>query len=240
MTPEMLIAVPGPWVNREDFMMKVVAQTKGEYLFAGGILAHPKGKDHVALIFAERNPAIGNAFSIAGQGKFSDQELSLIDSHQSVVYVPFPLDIITQRHRILKFSSLLRNLGGYAVNVESAGVAHTWTKWEQLLGSSNSFDQYVACVILIADKSHYYSCGMHHFGLPDCQLSRTFSLEEGADLMNQFNFYQVSEGPELVSGHTFSLTRDSPSFRLTKIEDPRHADDDLFLNPNGIWDLVRL
>ena len=237
---EAVVCIPGPWKNRTEFLQRVVTHTKGEFLFAGGILANPKAKDHVPLEFCERFEDMRKAFEIAGQGKFLQELLDQIASHESVVFMRFPLDAIVQRKRILSFTLLLRDLGGYAVKIESTGIAHTWDDWHSLLLSDNPFDQYRCFVVLIGDEDHFYSCGMHHFGLPDCQISRDIPIEEAADTMNRFNYYQIIKLPKLESGHTFSLTSDSLSYRLTLVADPRHQADDLFRNPSGLWTIERV
>lgn len=136
---------------------------------------------------------------------------------------------------MLTFTSLLRDLGGYAIKIESTGLAHTWDVWHSLVSSRNPFDKYCCFVVLIGDEEQFYSCGMHHFGLPDCQTSRDIPIEEAAEMMNQFNHYQISEQPALESGHTFSLSPESPYYRLDLVDDHRHAADDFFRNPHGLW-----
>jgi hypothetical protein len=179
---------------------------------------------------------LANSFEIAGQGKIPGEVLTKIENHTSLVYLHFPLDLPDQRERILKFTQLLQRLGGLAVKVESSGIAHTWERWFALL-SGTPFDMYCSAVVLIGDHDYYYSCGMHLFGLPECEVPRTVLVAEAADLMNQFNFWQITEHPVLASGHTFSLTADSPHFRLSLQRDSRHDNTELFRNPHGIWRL---
>jgi hypothetical protein len=81
---------------------------------------------------------------------------------------------------------------------------------------------------------------MHYFNLPESQVTIDFNIQEAADLINQFNFYQIYDEPTLKSGHTFSLATDSPRFRIELLEDTRHPKDDLFYNPNGVWELSRM
>jgi hypothetical protein len=240
MTPEMMICIPGPWNDRTDFVQRVIVQSKGDFMLAGGILANPRGKDHVPLEFCASYDDMRRAFEIAGQGKMPADVLDAIDTHKSVVYLRFPLDVIGQKSRLLKFTTLIRDLGGYAVKIESAGVAYTWEVWQDLMSSDNPFDQYRGVVALIGGEEHYYSCGMHHFNLPDCQISRQIPISEAAETMNRFNYYQIVENPTLASGHTFSLTEDTPLYRLTLIPDGRHEDDELFRNSNGIWDMEKV
>ncbi|ALC17616.1 hypothetical protein DSOUD_2886 [Desulfuromonas soudanensis] len=102
-------------------------------MFAGGILANPRGKDHVPLEFCASYDDMRRAFEIAGQGKMPADVLDAIATHKSVVYLRFPFDVIGQKSRLLKFTTLIRDLGGYAVKIESAGVAYTWEVWQDLI-----------------------------------------------------------------------------------------------------------
>ncbi|MBX3730267.1 MAG: DUF4261 domain-containing protein [Candidatus Sumerlaeia bacterium] len=237
---EAILCIPGPWKDRTEFVQRVATHTKGLFMFAGAILANARAKDHVPLDFCGAYDGMRHAFEIAGQGQLPGDILDQIASHKSVAYMRFPLDAIGQRERMLKYSSLLRDLGGFAVRVESTGIAHTWEAWHELVSSENPFDQYRCFVILIWDDTLYYSCGMHHFGLPDCQISREIPIEEAADTMNRFNYYQIVGKPTLESGHTFSMTPDSPSYRLTLVADFRHEAGDFFRNPNGLWTIERV
>lgn len=237
MTQEMIICVPGPWTDRFDFLQKLtLLDPPGRYMFAGMILADVKEKDHVPLEFCGPDPDLLNAFTIAGQGKIPENTLDLIKKHNSVVYFHFPNDLPKQRDRIFKYTDLIRKIGGFAIKVESSGVAHDWEPWTKYL-SGSPFDLYCAFVVLIGDQDSYYSCGMHHFGLPECSVARQVPIGEAAELMNRFNFWQIVERPVLESGHTFSIAETSPHFRLSLGQDVRHDSDHLFFNPHGVWSL---
>ena len=237
MTNELILCIPGMWTDRSDFIREVITlDPKGRYMFAGMVLADVVGKDHVPLDFCPADPQIAQAFEIAGQGKISSETLALLHNHSSVLYLHFPVDIQAQLERILKFTQLIQSLGGIAVKVESSGVAHSWERWLELL-TGTPFDIYCCAVILIGDEDHYYSCGMHHFGLPECEVPRSGPIGEAGDLMNQFNFWQIIERPTLASGHTFSLTETAPHFQLSLGRDVRHDKEDLFFNSHGIWRL---
>jgi hypothetical protein len=237
MSGELILCIPGPWEDQRDFLRQVVTlEPKGRYMFAGMILADVHARDHISLEFYAVDPQLPRAFEIAGQGKIPPEILRQIGQHSSVVYLLFPLDLPDQRERLLKFSQVVQRVGGIAVKVESSGVAHTWERWSTLL-SGNPFDLYCAVVVLLGDEDVYYSCGMHHFGLPECALPRSVPIDKAAELMNQFNFWQIMERPKLGFGHTFSLSADSPHYRLTLVQDSRHSSDELFHNPHGIWHL---
>jgi hypothetical protein len=240
MTSEMIICVPGTWKSRTDFVTAIVATSNGEFMPTAMVLAHPKSQDHVEFEFNSPYDQMGKAFGYAGQGKLSDETLNKIAAHKAFVYLRFPLDIAAQRLRLVKFTKIISRCGGLAVKIENCGIAHEWERWFSLLDSDNPFDTYCAVVILIQDKHHYYSCGMQCFGLPDAQVSEDFNIKEAAELMNQFNYYRIVTKTSLESGHTFSLTADSAHVRIELVADERHAEDDLFHNPHGLWDLTQV
>ncbi len=236
MVQEMVIGIPGPW-DRASFVQSVVGSTKSEFMFAGRILVHLPAQDHVELDFDDFFPQMVEAFRIAGQEKISQETLAAIALHKGIAYLHFPLELLTQQTRISKFTGIMQQIGGYAIKVESSGIAHEWKRWFSLINSNNPFDTYCAVVVLTGDNNDYYSCGMHHFGLPESQVSRAMPIQEAADLLNRFNYYQIEEKPNLASGHTFSLTADSRYYRIKLLKDYRHPDDDLFHNPFGVWNL---
>jgi hypothetical protein len=238
MKSELIICIPGPWQNQAELTKEIAVKAGGEFMFLGMILAHPAGKDHIEMEVGDPDDRMETAFRLAGQRRISEETLNKIAQHQSVAWLHFPADIVEQRERLLKFTEALHQVGGLAVKLESSGVAHEWERWFELLRSDNPFDTYCACVGLIADEAHYYSCGMRLFGLPDVQVARSFPPQDAAELMNQFNYYQIVESPELRSGHTFSLTADSPHLRIEQMTDHRHEEDDLFHNPFGLWNLT--
>jgi hypothetical protein len=206
-------------------------------MFAGGILACPSAKDHVPLDYETYTPAMEEAFRCAGQGKISAETLHAIGQHKGVAYIHFPLAFITERERIKMFTSILRDCGGIGIKNESSGIAHEWNRWFELIESENLFDAYCACIVLVADDDVYYSCGMHHFSLPEVQISRDFEIQEAAKFINDFNLYQMIEEPKIAVGHTFGLTADGPKFRISHLADERHDTEDLFYNAAGVWSL---
>ena len=238
-TPELVLCVPGPWKDRADFIRAIVSATRGEYLFAGMVLANPTKEDHIPLHLMPRSSGMRTAFEIAGHAKLSESVLDDINQHQSTAFLHFPVQIISQRERVASFCRVLQQAGGIAVKVESAGVAHEWNIWFAILASENLFDLYRSFVVLIADKAHYYSCGMHHFNLPDVEVSKSTEIKEAADLMNQFNYWQIVEEPKIAPGHTFSIKPDSTRYKITRLDDTRHKAEDLFHNANGIWRLTQ-
>jgi hypothetical protein len=234
---ELIVAVPGPWQDRSEFVTQIVGSTDGKFMMGGPMLFHAPERDHILVEFEAADPNMRLSFQVAGRGQLHGPTLGAIARHRSVAYLHLPLQVLGQQERILRFTNVLRQIGGIAVKIESVGIAHEWDAWERLLRSDDLFDLYTGFVTLIADEHHYYSCGMHHFDLPDAQVPRSLPDSEAAHLMNQFNFYRVAESPALEEGHTFSLSEESPRFKLSRIEDERYPEDHPFHNVQGLWDL---
>jgi hypothetical protein len=234
MDRELIIAIPGPWKDRSDFLSRLVTFTNGEFIFAGNFLVNPKANDHVIAELYEADPHLQRAFEYAGQGKLQQKTINAIAEHKTTIYLHFPLLVSSAQARLKNFTTAIRQIGGYALKIESSGNAHEWEVWDQILDSDNPFDLYRGFVTLIGDEDSYYSCGMHHFSLPDSQVSKQLDIDEAADLLNRFNYYRILENPLLEDGHTFSLSENSPWYKLSYIPDHRHEDDDLFHNPFGL------
>lgn len=129
MEQELIICIPGLWVSRTAFIQAVVTATHGEFMFAGGILAHPSAQDHVEVEFCEPFTDMVESFRLAGQGKLTNETLAKVSGHQGVAYLHFPLDIVAQLPRLLKFTDVLSTSGGIAVKLETSGIAHEWERW---------------------------------------------------------------------------------------------------------------
>jgi hypothetical protein len=234
---ETILCIPGAWVDRSEFIGKVINhEPKGRFLFAGLILADLQEKNHVGLDVHSRDPQMKRAFELAGQGRLSHTLLSAIDAHTTVLYVRLPPNLLQERAKVAKFTQLLQSIGGLAIKVESAGVAHDWERWNTLLAGT-PFDVYTAAIALVADTHHFYSCGMHNFSLPDCEVPRALGIEVAAELMNKFNFWRLVESPVLEDRHTFSATITEPRYRVLLVSDSRHEAGDPFFNPHGLWRL---
>jgi len=235
MKPTLIICIPGPWKDEDVFRYQVLTlEPDARYMFTNGILIELDERDHVPLELRPADPKIPDAFRIAGQGKIPQSVLAKTGEHASVAFLHFPLDIRAQRDRVAKFTELMQRLGGMAVKVETAGIAHTWERWFALL-KGTLFELYSSAVVLIRGRDHYYSCGMHNFGLPECAVTTSLPAGEAASLMNRFNFYLIDEQPIMKSGHTFSVSVDAPHYRLTLAPDSNHEAGEPFFNGHGVW-----
>jgi hypothetical protein len=235
-TRELILCIPGTWSDPNDFVAKIVADSGGgRFTFADGRLVDVESNEQVMVDLCPADPGLADAFRASGQGKLSEEVLARIERHTAVAYLRFPSDIPGQRERLMEYTRLLARIGGLAVRLESSGIAHTLEHWLGMLTGS-PFDLYCASVVLVGGESYAYSCGMHHFGLPDSAVPRTLA-GDAADVMNRFNFWRISEQPELSNGNTFSVDAAAPRMRITLVEDSRYPTDAPVHNPHGVWRL---
>jgi len=233
----LVLCIPGPWKDHNELVRRVATTpTPGRFMFLGGVLMEVGQGRHVRMVVAPSYDQMAEAFSIAGQGRLHPELLDEVGRHESVVYLEFDGLMHEQVEWIATTTQLLRDLGGYAVKVESSGNAHDWEGWERGL-HGNLFDLYCLGVVLTGDAEFFASCGMRHFGLADCRVSSEIPMDAAADVMNRFNFYRLVEAPTLLDGHTFSVDERAQVFQLRLGADQRDADDLLF-NPEGCWNLV--
>ena len=228
----MILCIPGPWRDRQEFLHALIAAHAGRYIFAGAILMDTESKDHVELEWCARDGRMREAFRCTCR---DESTLSAIESHGSVLYLQVTLDVPEQRERILKYTDVLRKAGGIAVKLENCGLAHSWQRWFDGLSSPFQNEHYRAVVVQCFDEDGAYSCGMHHFGLPDATID--VGGDEGLATLQAFNVYVLMESPNLQPGHTFSKDASSPRCRLHRTPDDRFEPDDLFHNPHGLWRL---
>ena len=108
-----------------------------------------------------------------------------------------------------------------------------------LLENKDYLSIYSHFVTLIGDEESYFSCGMKAFGLPDVMTSSSISPEEAADLLNNFNLYNIIEQPSFKEGETFSLEQNSPLYKIAFINECRYEKEDVFFNPFGFIHLFQ-
>jgi len=237
----MIFCVPGPWRDRSDFVRRIVSsEPDGRYVFDGEVLVDVRHQDVLKVEFLGRHPRMLKAFQAASRGELPPQVEEAIAAHSSSIYLRFPLSLIEERPRVLKYTQLVQRLGGFAIKLESSGVGHSWERWFRLVSSDNEFDWYCAVVMLLAGDSYYYSCGMHHFGLADAAVAMGLEVQVAANLINKFNYWRLIEQRELRSGESFSLSEPSTLFRLHLKADELNPEGDLFHNPHGLWHLTEI
>jgi hypothetical protein len=238
--PKIIIGIPGAWPSRKDIVTSIALKSEG-YLFAGMILMETASKEAFTLEVDDHDPRMRQAFECAGYGRFSKADLSAIASHSHTLYLLEPGGSLDAARAMMRAACGLLRVGGLAVKVESAGVAHLAESWFRMADNPFVLNLYQAYVALVGGAGGCFSCGMHNLGFRDAIVGPDDATTEYASqLLNQFHLYALLENPVLESGHTFSLDAEAPRFRLRAETCSTYPPDDPFHNPFGMWRLTRV
>ena len=150
----------------------------------------------------EHDPALQNAFHLAGRSSVTDAEIDAIATHTCTACVIGEGGSTEAAQSILGAASGLLRAGGLAVKMESTGKAHSKQDWYVLDADQSLRALYDAFVTLIGGDGGGYSCGMHNLGLPDAAQDAALSDEDGARLLQTFLLYTLLEKPDLRRSQT--------------------------------------
>ena len=239
MKPQIFVCIPIDLKTRQDIASALVKQYGTDYLFLGRIFQAPLDNQSCAIEVCDRDSRLMSAFEIAGQDKIAAATLDAIDKHHQVIYLISDDTGYAACVQLAKFVRVFLTIGGIAVKIESAGIAHSAEKWLANYNSEDVFDLYSLYVVLVEGEDNYYSCGMHNFGKADVTISLTEDIGMAIYVMNVFNYYRLTESPILQDGHTFQPDIKSPSYQLKWFRDREYAADSSLHNPYGRWHLMK-
>ena len=129
-SPQTVIGIPGRWLNRSDIVTSIASRSGG-YLFAGMVLMRIGTKDDFILEIHEHDPNLKTAFSIAGRGRLTDEDLETIGSHTFTLYLVAQGGSIDAAKKMLHATNGLLKSGGLAVKIESTGTGHRSDQWAE-------------------------------------------------------------------------------------------------------------
>ena len=227
-----IICIPGPWKDRAEFVQSIAKNSDG-YLFAGQVLRCDETGDVFELDFCPRDERMLNAFHASGPHWSNTAEMKRIDDHESVVYIIGKTGSMKAVHSMMDAVNGLLKAGGFAVKIETTGLAHTPGHWQKYCNEKHLFSAHTAFVIYVTGD-HIYSCGMHNLGLPDA-IVQASETENATELLRCFTQYLFVENPEIISGQTFSASEDAPVYEVLKHEGINYGEGSLFTNPFGAW-----
>jgi hypothetical protein len=231
MNDKIVIGIPGRWQSRQDLVTSIAKNSNG-YLLAGQVLINAASRNACEVDVHEHDPSLTRAFQIAGRSRLPVGLIDQIARHTFTLYL-IGADLsssgVANMHA---FGAAILRSGGIAVKVESAGIAHSAEQWLQRHDNA-ALKLYPLFSTYVGSSNYYYSCGMKNFGCPDSSISNV-SSDVAAQTMHSFNRYQLTKLPKLQDGHTFSLSPQSPRYRLTHLPYGYSADDPLD-NPFGRW-----
>jgi hypothetical protein len=240
------------------------AQMTGGYL-PKIVLCIPGGKDFreaCETILAEagnehewrkREKRMADAFAASEfrvNPSLEDADWEAIEKHKSVLYVLSDNFTAAQAPdaslSMLRLGRRLLDAGGVAIKCESGGIAHSRARWTELgerADTADAGDRWPALFAAfvqypISSDTDLYTCGMHLLGKPDLIVATdVVEAIDAVDLFAAFGLYLLAECPdgEFYSGHTFSLNKKAPKYRVTWEPCTGYDEDEFFFNPFGRW-----
>src|SRR3712207_2707292 len=136
--PTLVIGVPGTWDATTSVDLVRGLLERG-YLMTGGLgglvlEAETQRPLPFEVDVQGPDPRLRSAFEAVSGGQLSKAVLSKIARHTmtlyAVTYEPPSAELCLQ---VMRFANLLLELGGLAVKVDTAGVAHSAQRWRELL-----------------------------------------------------------------------------------------------------------
>ena len=230
-----VLCIPGPWKDQGAFAA-ALAET-GRYLCVGDLLIDLQSKAAFNYRFENADTRMAQAFRAAGP-QINEPLLKIIERHRSVLYlVSFELNL-AGANAFMKAAASVLDAGGLAVKVETAGLAHSATQWHEFCGATHEHSAHQAFVVYVSGAARY-SCGMHNLGLFDAAFSASNAAQpsDAVELLRNFNWYQMTEAPQLEAGQTFATQESGPFYQLA-LAASRFAPTDPFYNPFGTWQLT--
>lgn len=235
---DIILCIPGKWADRSEIVTTLAATNEQEYIFAGNILLHIPSGEGFEVKIETRDEQLQEAFAIAGQGRFTEEELQTIADHSFVIYLIGKGGDLSSAQKTMDAGVAFLNAGGLGIKVETTGKAFNKDRWKILAGAHDDQAIYEAYVLLLRSQEDViYSCGMHNIGLRDVICDINATINEAAELADIFNVYQVIEKPEISSGQTFSTDAEGVVYRITTEDCAIYPQDDLFYNPYGMYRL---
>lgn len=235
-----IVCVPGNWSSWNEFMLTLVEATNGEYIAAGEVMMNVKHKRHYTIEFYERDERMMTSFSYAGLTTgVTEAFLKGIDNHKNVIYITGEAGTMEGAEGVALAVEAVLKTGGIGVKVETAGKAFEGAVWTDILFLPQEGKLYELFVIdsITDENGSVYSCGMQNLGYKDVMVSGE-EFQEAVNLIRIFNFYQIVDKPNILSGQTFSIDADAPKFRIVA-EQHQPNEDHVFYNPFGMWHLKK-
>jgi hypothetical protein len=127
MDSSIVIGIPGLWNDRRDINTSIARGYK--FMFAGMLLLDVQTKKTCELEVYEYDPNLIRSFEIAGQGNIPEEVLQQISQHKYTIYAIAAKASIETATWMLKVGAGMIEIGGLAIKVESAGLAHTAENW---------------------------------------------------------------------------------------------------------------
>jgi hypothetical protein len=221
--PSFFMLVPGPWREPPQVTRALAGQDS--------LL------DRITLDVI-RDSELASGFAWGRQGPLAKELVARVGACSHAALIEFHGRLDEHASQVAALGRALREAGGVAVRMEASGAASSWEPWLERLESGDSFRIYESAVLAVhGEDSILFTCGMHHFDLPDAQVALQ-DPREAVGWLDAFCEYQLTDEPGLASGHTFRPRADAQQRVLERWPDHRHHPSDGRCNPFGIWRLL--
>ncbi len=239
--PKTVLCIPGNWKNRSEIVTAIVKNNMNEYIFMGMTLLNLATNNCFELEICERDDRLLESFKLAGMiNNISDEFLKEIDKHNYVIYISAETGDADSAKSIAEAGNALLKSGGTGIKVETTGIAFTKEHWAKLLNNMDESSLYQMYILnsISNGKGKTYSCGMHNLGLKDTVVYNE-EFQAAVQLISIFNYYQLTEKPEITSNQKFSLSAEAPIFLISEEKCQPNKGHYLFENIYGMWKLER-
>ena len=228
--PSFFMLVPGPWRSAEE--VQVALRARG---ISAGLAESGPIKPHEVRVDVVEDSQLAAAFRWGRSGALDAELLKRIAACTCAALVECGFRLDESPREVAQLGRAVRDAGGLAVRMEASGAASGWEPWLEHLESGDPSRLSTCAVLLVQDDDGVmFTCGMHHFDLPDAQL-RTEEPSDAMSWLDAFCGYQLVEKPTLLSGHTFHPSADVSRRTLERWPDHRHQQNDGRYNPFGLW-----
>lgn len=243
---KILVSIPINLANRRAIACSLLDKYDMDYLFMGDIFQDRTTNEFCRINIYDRkmwiddNLNVMSLFKLLGQNQLSSTTLEQIDNCQQIIHLisdDVGYDIC---FKIAKFTQVFLNIGGIAVQVDSAGIVHERDKWLANYNSEDVFDIYSLFVTLVRGDNEYYSCGMNNFGKADVSIDITENINLAIYIMNVFNYYRLTESVIIRDGQTFQPDIECPIYKIKWSEGSEYEINNPLHNPYGNWHLSRV
>jgi len=230
-----ILCIPGHWKGRTELLQAIPGTG---YLFAGKALTRLGSDEVFELEVCEPDARMTRSFRSAGHHWMTADDENLLDKHSLVLYLLAQGGTHERARSAMLAAAALLRAGGYAIKVESAGIAHSKDSWLEFCENLHLFSAHKALVVYVTGEKTY-SCGMQNLGLPDAIVNPDDS-KDAVELIRTFTWYLFSEGPTIQHGQTFCASEGEPIYKLHVSDCDLYELDDIYFNPYGMVRLEKI
>ena len=233
-----ILGIPGPW-DTLDALAHAISTTSTFRLDSAG-LVRQSDQHRFQLELVEHDPTLRDSYAIANRQSLNEDDLARIAGHVQTAYLVCPGGTLDAAQDAMQAADILLAAGGYAVKVETSGIAHSAGEWHtQTLRSNEHVGAlYITYVALVAGNGCYYSCGMHNLGLSDAVICGDLTAPEAGAVLRDFLMSVIHGQPGLTDGDVSLSDATEAQYTLTHEPCKTWPSDDPFYNPYGIWRLT--